>query len=71
MVALVLQAIALWKEKHPRQAREVYQQAAKVDPRVGQADELCRLILCGSSDMGLVEDFLRKNRWALQPSNDP
>jgi hypothetical protein len=30
-------------------------------------DAFCRLLICDHRDIGVVDDFLRRNRWALSP----
>jgi len=44
---------------------------AKVDPKVGTADVFCRLLLCDARDIAIVSEFLRKNRWVLEPKPQP
>jgi tetratricopeptide (TPR) repeat protein len=69
--SLALQALALWKEKRRREAQEVYREAGRADPSIGRAEEICRLTLCDTGDIGLIEDFVKKNRWVLAPEDHP
>ena len=49
-------------------------QAGKGQPnpaKLATAEVFCRLILCDARDIDAVNDFLRKNRWALMPSQGP
>ena len=62
-----LQAIALWQLDRRKEAQSALRQAAKIAPKVGTAEVFCRLLLCDARDIGPVTDFLRKNRWLLQP----
>lgn len=64
---LALQAIALWQLDRKKEAQSAFRQAAKLEPKVGTAEVFCRLLLCDARDIGPVTDFLRKNRWLLQP----
>lgn len=68
---LVLQSIALWQQGNRKAAQNAYRDAAKLDPKVGEADDFCRLLLCDAHDIGIVSEFLRKNRWTLAPPNSP
>ena len=36
---------------------------------IGNTDAEGRLILCDARDIAVVDDFLRKNRWALAPNS--
>jgi superkiller protein 3 len=64
---LALQAIALWQLDRKKDARALLLQAAKVQPHVTTAEFFCRLLLCDARDITLIGDFLRKNRWVVQP----
>ncbi len=65
---LVLQSIELWQEKQKHDAQAAFRQAAHLDPSVASGATFCRLIACDSQDIPLVDDFLRKNRWVLNPT---
>jgi len=64
---LALQAITLWQLDRKKDSRALLLQAAKVQPNVTTAEVFCRLLLCDARDINLVGDFLRKNRWVIQP----
>ena len=68
---LTLQAIALWQLNRKKDSQMAFRQAAKVEPQVASADVFCRLMLCDQHDIGLVSEFLRKNRWVLAPPPQP
>ncbi len=68
---LALQSIALWQAGRKKDAQASYRDAAKVDPKVGTADVFCRLLLCDARDIAIVSEFLRKNRWVLEPKPQP
>jgi tetratricopeptide (TPR) repeat protein len=68
---LALQAIALWQLDRKKESRGVLVQAAKLQSNVTTAEVFCRLLLCDARDITLVGDFLRKNRWVIQPSSAP
>jgi len=66
-----LQALELWQLDRKKQARQVFVLAAKgkENPaRLGRPDIFCRLLLCDARDIGVVSDFLHKNRWAIMPA---
>jgi len=63
----LLQALELWELDRKKEARAAFVRAAKGQPALASADVFCRLVVCGARDIALVDDFLRKNRWALQP----
>ncbi len=67
---LALQALALWRQNRKKEARTAFAQAAKVQPQVATAEVFCRLLLCEARDIGPVQDFLRKNRWAFRSSGE-
>jgi len=64
---LLLQSIELWQQKRKQDAQAAFRQAAQEDPSVRSAATFCRLIACDSQDIPLVDEFLRKNRWVLNP----
>ncbi|HVA00924.1 MAG TPA: tetratricopeptide repeat protein [Terriglobia bacterium] len=64
---LALQAIALWQEKQKQNAQAAFREAARTDPSIASGSTFCRLIACDSRDIPLVDEFLRKNRWVLNP----
>ncbi|HUZ47014.1 MAG TPA: tetratricopeptide repeat protein [Terriglobia bacterium] len=64
---LVLQSIELWQQKQRRDAQAAFCEAAQQNPGVGSAETFCRLIACGNKDIPIIDEFLRKNRWILNP----
>ena len=64
---LALQSIALWQAGRKKEAQTAYRYVAKIEPKVGNADVFCRLLLCDAHDINIVSDFLHKNRWVLLP----
>jgi Tfp pilus assembly protein PilF len=68
---LALQSIAFWQSGRKKEAQNAFRDAAKIDPKVGTADVFCRLLLCDTRDISIVSDFLRKNRWLLEPRPSP
>jgi len=66
-----LQALALWQLDRKKEAREAFVAAAKAQPQIGSAEVFCRLIQCDARDIGVVGEFLRKNRWAIAPQGQP
>ena len=68
---LALQSIALWQAGRKKEAQTAYRYAAKIEPKVGNADVFCRLLLCDAHDINIVSDFLHKNRWVLLPPAQP
>jgi Tfp pilus assembly protein PilF len=64
---LALQAIALWQLNRKKEAQSAFRQAAKVEAKIGTAEVFCRLLMCEARDIGVVSDFLRKNRWVIAP----
>jgi tetratricopeptide (TPR) repeat protein len=68
---LTLQSIALWQMSHKKESQMAFREAAKVEPKVATADVFCRLLMCDSRDIVLVSEFLRKNRWVLEPPASP
>ena len=63
---LALRAVALWQLARKKDAQAAFRQAAKVEPKVGTAEVFCRLVLCDARDIGIVSDFLRRNRWLVR-----
>jgi Tfp pilus assembly protein PilF len=68
---LALQSIALWQVGRKKEAQTAYRYVAKIEPKVGNADVFCRLLLCDAHDINIVSDFLHKNRWVLAPLVQP
>ncbi|HEV2350707.1 MAG TPA: tetratricopeptide repeat protein [Terriglobia bacterium] len=68
---LSLEALELWQLDRKKEARSTFVQAAKAEPHLGTAEVFCRLIFCEARDIGPVEEFLRKNRYAIAPSEPP
>jgi len=67
-----LQAVELWQLDRKKEARRALVQASRgqANPaKLATAEVFCRLILCDARDIAVVEDFLRKNRWALEPNS--
>ncbi len=64
---LVLQSIELWQQKQKRDAQVAFREAARENPGVGSSEIFCRLIACDSKDVPMIDEFLRKNRWVLNP----
>jgi hypothetical protein len=63
----LLQAIELWRLDRKKEARDAFVRVAKGQPSLATADMFCRLVICGAKDISSVDEFLRKNRWALLP----
>ena len=68
---LALQSISLWELKRKKDSLAAFRQAAKVEPKVGTAEVFCRLVVCDARDMGMVSDFLHRNRWVIAPAPEP
>jgi Tfp pilus assembly protein PilF len=68
---LALQSVELWVLDRKKEARLTFVRAAKGEPHLGTSEVFCRLILCDARDIGPVEDFLRKNRWAIAGQSSP
>ncbi|HKS94674.1 MAG TPA: tetratricopeptide repeat protein, partial [Terriglobia bacterium] len=68
-----LQALELWQLDRKKDARTAFVQAAKgsLGPKLGTAEIFCRLLLCDAGDIAVVDEFLRKNRWAIMPNPQP
>lgn len=67
---LALQALDFWQEGRHGEARQAFVAASKEQQDIGSSDAFCRLVACDARDISVVEDFLRKNRWALSPPPD-
>ncbi len=68
---LAVQSLDLWRLDRKKESRSVLVQLARSQPRLGTAEVFCRLVLCDGRDIGIIDDFLRKNRWALTPGPSP
>lgn len=64
---LALESIELWMQNQKKEARAALAQAGKLEPHLATAEVFCRLILCDAKDIGPVDEFLKKNRWVLNP----
>lgn len=65
---LGLQALELWELGDKKAAQQAFRQAVKVEPRIGTSEVFCRLVTCEARDVGLVENFLRRNRVVILPA---
>jgi tetratricopeptide (TPR) repeat protein len=65
-----LQAFVLWQTKRHADSRRVLREVARSDPSILSPVTFCRQIVCGSSDVLLVGDFLHDNRWIISPPAD-
>jgi Tfp pilus assembly protein PilF len=63
----LLQALELWQMDRKKEAQRLFVHAAKKEPDLATAAVFCRLLLCEARDIGVVDEFLRKNRWAITP----
>jgi tetratricopeptide (TPR) repeat protein len=63
----LLQALELWQMDRRKEAQQLFVHAAKKEPELATAAVFCRLLLCEARDIGVVDEFLRKNRWAVTP----
>jgi tetratricopeptide (TPR) repeat protein len=63
----LLQALELWQMDRKKEAQRLFVHAAKKEPELATAAVFCRLLLCEARDIGVVDEFLRKNRSALTP----
>jgi len=63
----LLQALELWQTDRKKQAQQLFVHAVKKEPGLATAAVFCRLLLCEARDIGVVDEFLRKNRWAVTP----
>ena len=63
----LLQALELWQMDRKKEAQRLFVLAAKKDPALATAAVFCRFLLCEARDIGVVDEFLRKNRWAVTP----
>jgi tetratricopeptide (TPR) repeat protein len=68
---LALQSISLWELRRKKDALAAFRAAAKVEAKVGTAEVFCRLVVCDARDIGVVNDFLRRNRWVIAPTPAP
>jgi Tfp pilus assembly protein PilF len=68
---LALEALELWQLDRKKEARSMFVQAARNEPHLGTAEVFCRMIFCEARDIGPVEEFLRKNRYAIAPPDTP
>jgi hypothetical protein len=68
---LALEALELWQLDRKKDARDMFVQAARNEPHLGTAEIFCRLIFCEARDIGPVEEFLKKNRFAIEPPQAP
>ncbi len=64
---LALRAIELWKLNARQQAQADFRNVVAMDSTVSTADGFCRLIACGPQDISAIGEFLRANRWVLEP----
>jgi tetratricopeptide (TPR) repeat protein len=68
---IALQAIALWQLNRKKESQAAFKEAARIDPKVGTSEVFCRLLACDARDIGVVADFLRRNRWVIAPNPEP
>ena len=68
---MALEAVGLWKLDSKKDAQRALKSAYRVEPQVLKNEFFCKLILCDAADIGLVNDFLRRNRWAVLPPPAP
>jgi tetratricopeptide (TPR) repeat protein len=68
---LALQSISLWQLDRKKDAHVAFRQVAKIEPKVGTAEVFCRLVLCDAREIGVVNEFLRRNRWIISPGPEP
>jgi tetratricopeptide (TPR) repeat protein len=67
---LALQALDLWELDRKKEARQVVTDLARdpsVRAKLDNAETLCRWVVCGAGDIAAVSDFLRRNRYILNP----
>jgi Tfp pilus assembly protein PilF len=64
---LSLQSIALWQLNRKKDAQAAFRQAGKLEPNIASAEIFCRYLVCDARDIGIVSEFLHKNRWVLAP----
>ena len=67
---LALQSFVLWQTRRRKDARRVLLEVARAHPDILSPVVFCRQIVCGSSDVLLVGEFLHQNRWILTPPGD-
>jgi hypothetical protein len=60
----------LWETRQHKDARRVLLEVARSDPSILSPVVFCRQIVCGGADVTLVGEFLRQNRWILEPPGD-
>jgi tetratricopeptide (TPR) repeat protein len=68
---LAVQALLLWELERKKDSLAAFRQAAKLEPKVGTPEVFCRLVVCDARDIGVVSDFLRRNRWVIAPTPEP
>ncbi len=68
---LALQAIEFWQEREKKNAQAAFRSAARLNPGVADDAAFCGLIACDGRDIPLIDQFLRKNRWVLNPPDAP
>jgi len=66
---LSLQALELWQTKARKEAQRVLREAAHSDPSILSPVAFCRQIVCSADDITVVDNFLRQNRWVLEPAD--
>lgn len=67
---LALQAIDMWELDRKKEARQLVADLARdrdVRVKLANAETLCRWVVCGAQDIAAVSDFLRRNRYLLNP----
>jgi hypothetical protein len=67
---LALQALNLWQLDRKKDTRRVLEEVARdPDLRANFANTgvFCRMVVCDGHDIGVVNDFLRRNRWVVYP----
>lgn len=64
---LVIQSLDLWQQGRRREARRALAEAVKRQPRLASSMVFCQLVLCDAQDIGIISDFMSKNRWILNP----
>jgi len=64
---LVIQSLDLWQQARRREARQALAEAVKRQPRLASSIVFCQLVLCNAQDIGIISDFMNKNRWILNP----
>ncbi len=64
---LLIQSLDLWQQGRRREARHALAEAVKRQPHIASSMVFCRLVLCDAQDIGVISDFMNKNRWILNP----